>query len=413
MSYYGKKAQVRSKKSNNSANSEFQKAKYVDEHKNRYDYRDDYLREYDNIQDSQLYMREIETYSTEDLVNERNAEINYEYNKSTEEYISSKESRSRLTAKKNNYRRSEYDRKAYSLNAESSNNVSSKSSSIASYANSALEIKDAVTPEAFKIQNYSAKMNYQRYRKMQDKENGNTNPTDDALTEMGSQIKTYSYKSFKTWKALGKLLWRVNWIAGLIYTCVSIALVAVISIIFIYSIPNTESERDTSAGQVVADFAAGEIGNHGSKYNNWRGAAPGTAWCQNFVEYVLHKSGYGNLASGAGGVTTAYKYYKNNPKVATIHVVEGKSKENLGVTPQPGWLIVFEWADGDKYRDHIGIVESYDPSTGIVTTIEGNTWVGRNKPLRTSVCRVHRKVGLSPNKKHIYAFIELAYPKNI
>ena len=119
------------------------------------------------------------------------------------------------------------------------------------------------------------------------------------------------------------------------------------------------------------------------------------------------------MLHGAGGVTTAYKYYKNNPKVATIHVVEGKSKENLGVTPQPGWLIVFEWADGDKYRDHIGIVESYDPSTGIVTTIEGNTWVGRNKPLRTSVCRVHRKVGLSPNKKHIYAFIELAYPKNI
>ena len=412
MSYYGKKAQNRSNKRNNSANPEFQKTKYVNERKNRYDYQDDYLREYYNIQESQLHMREIETYSTEDLVYKRNAEYINEYEKSADEFIRNKSARLRQTTKRNNYRQADYDKKAYNLKADNSNNASSKVGGIVSYVNSSLEIVDSATPETLKIQNYSAKKNYQRYKKIQDREDGYTDESNDALNEIGNQVKTYSYKGFKTWKALGKFLWRINWIAGLIYTCVSILLVAIIGILLICSIPNTENDSSISDGQAVAEFAAGEIGNHGSKYNNWRGAAPGTAWCKNFVEYVMNKSGYNNLTSGAGGVTTAYKYYKNHPKVATIHVVEGKSKENLGVTPQPGWLIVFEWADGDKYRDHIGIVESYDPSTGIVTTIEGNTWVGRNKPLRTSVCRVHRKVGLSPNKKHIYAFIELNYPKS-
>ena len=40
--------------------------------------------------------------------------------------------------------------------------------------------------------------------------------------------------------------------------------------------------------------------------------------------------------------------------------------------PNPGEMLEFDWeADGEV--DHIGIVESYDPETGIVTTLEGNS----------------------------------------
>ena len=42
-----------------------------------------------------------------------------------------------------------------------------------------------------------------------------------------------------------------------------------------------------------------------------------------------------------------------------------------GQAPQAGNLIMFDW-DGDG-ADHVGIVVDYDPSTGKVTTIEGNT----------------------------------------
>ena len=379
------------------------------------------------IQELYLATKVEKTIGKDEILENYNKALRQNYEKSSEEFISDIQHRSHMKDEKkdnvkarrtkdnlqNKNEKKNQNAQVTSANSNNTaNNASSKASSIACYVNSSLEIVDAETPETLKLQNYSAKKNYQRYKRMQEREDGNTDTSNDALNEMGKQVKTYSYKGFKIWKALGKILWRIHWIAGLVYTCVSILLVAIFGIMLICAIPNTENESNTSAGKAVAEFAAGEIGNHGSKYNNWRGAAPGTAWCQNFVEYVLHKSGYGNLASGAGGVTSAYNYYKNHPKIATIHVVEGKKKDNLGVTPQPGWLVVFEWADGDKYRDHIGIVESYNSSTGIVTTIEGNTWVGKNKPLRTSVCRVHRKVGISPEKKHIYAFIELAYPKS-
>ena len=417
MSYYGKKAQKGSGRIDKSANSDFLKGKTIYDRKKRDKIRDDYIRDDYAKQEHLANERDIETVSTSQLVELNNADLRYRYEGTTDTFTrSNKQHHSRSTKSKSDKLQTEHYKKSSKGQVSATDSISNTGKSAASnasgYAGSALEIKDSVTPESLKLQNYSAKKNYQRYKELQNKENGNVDPTDDAISKTGSYISSTGSKISKAWVAIGKLLWRINWIAGLIYTCVSILLVAIIGILFICSIPNTENESSISAGQAVAEFAAGEIGNHGSKYNNWRGAAPGTAWCQNFVEYVLHKSGYSNLASGAGGVTTAYKYYKNNPKVATIHVVEGKSKEKLGVTPQPGWLIVFEWADGDKYRDHIGIVESYDSSTGIVTTIEGNTWVGRNKPLRTSVCRVHRKVGISPEKKHIYAFIELAYPKS-
>ena len=49
-------------------------------------------------------------------------------------------------------------------------------------------------------------------------------------------------------------------------------------------------------------------------------------------------------------------------------------EENGSVTPQPGWIIVYNWDDAtqpnDGYSDHIGIVEKV--SGGYITCIEGN-----------------------------------------
>lgn len=53
-------------------------------------------------------------------------------------------------------------------------------------------------------------------------------------------------------------------------------------------------------------------------------------------------------------------------------------EQNGSVTPQPGWIITYNWDDGtqpnDGFADHIGIVEKVEGNT--ITTIEGNTGNG-------------------------------------
>lgn len=57
---------------------------------------------------------------------------------------------------------------------------------------------------------------------------------------------------------------------------------------------------------------------------------------------------------------------------------KGIWQEDGSVTPQPGWIITYNWDDGtqpnDGFADHIGIVEKVQGNT--ITTIEGNTGNG-------------------------------------
>ncbi len=41
--------------------------------------------------------------------------------------------------------------------------------------------------------------------------------------------------------------------------------------------------------------------------------------------------------------------------------------------PQSGDMIMFDWGNTRSGADHVGIVVSYDSSTGVVTTVEGNS----------------------------------------
>ena len=63
-------------------------------------------------------------------------------------------------------------------------------------------------------------------------------------------------------------------------------------------------------------------------------------------------------------------------------------EEDGTVTPEPGWLIVYNWDDNtqpnDGFSDHIGIVEKV--SGGMITAIEGNISGG-------VVGRTTRKIG--------------------
>ena len=152
--------------------------------------------------------------------------------------------------------------------------------------------------------------------------------------------------------------------------------------------------RHVSSSNLVAETAAAEIGQSGTKYQKWAGSY--TAWCCYFVNWCLETSGNGKFIA-AGGVTSSYNIWKDSSNVTLHYGPASGSKQDGSIEPQPGWLVIYEWGDGDDYRDHIGIVESYDKSASYpLTTIEGN--VGSEY-----VRRLHR------DTSKVYCYVEPNY----
>lgn len=88
-------------------------------------------------------------------------------------------------------------------------------------------------------------------------------------------------------------------------------------------------------------------------------------WCATFVSSVAVKLGYTDI------IPTECSCSKMIELLKKI----GSFNENDSVTPQPGWLLFYDWEDngvGDNKGsvDHIGIVEKV--SNGKITVIEGN-----------------------------------------
>lgn len=124
-------------------------------------------------------------------------------------------------------------------------------------------------------------------------------------------------------------------------------------------------------GQLVADFAFGEVGtkeqpanSNKTKYGKWFGY-DGVFWCAEFVSYVYHHAGFplGKLQykNGFAGCPWAVTHFKETKEVIT--------KEQA----RPGDIVFFDW-NGDGRYDHTGIFNGWkDKKAGIMYTIEGNT----------------------------------------
>ena len=111
----------------------------------------------------------------------------------------------------------------------------------------------------------------------------------------------------------------------------------------------------------IVEVALSQVGNVGGEpYWRWYGYSSRVAWCACFVSWCGEQCGY--IESGAmpkfSYCPTGVQWFRNQGQW-----------EDRSVTPEPGWVIFFDWG-GDGISDHVGIVEYSDG--GVVYTIEGN-----------------------------------------
>ncbi|WP_063022147.1 C40 family peptidase [Nocardia niwae] len=86
----------------------------------------------------------------------------------------------------------------------------------------------------------------------------------------------------------------------------------------------------------------------------------GGPWCAAFSTWVWDKAGYNVEWTNKDYVPAIWNDAKHMGLAANIS------------NAQKGDMIIFDW-EGDGTPDHVGIVESVDPRTGRITTIEGNS----------------------------------------
>ncbi len=145
-----------------------------------------------------------------------------------------------------------------------------------------------------------------------------------------------------------------------------------------------------SADSIVT-IAINENGNGSSKYTSYMGISSSAAWCASFVSWCAKEAGATDIIYKSARCTPIYTGSKgtkhwvvNEPRTDYAENNKIKHTESVekGYQPKAGDLIFFDWST-DSYRDldHIGIVESYNASTGTIYTIEGNR---NNKVVRGS-----------------------------
>lgn len=150
----------------------------------------------------------------------------------------------------------------------------------------------------------------------------------------------------------------------------------------------------------VLSVAKGEVGvisgyHQRNKYTLWNGKISGYSdegygypWCSTFVSWCANQAGCLDVISRTASCNVQW-----------ANTVGTKHYASSGYIPQAGDLVFFDYGTSHSANslDHVGFVEYYDSSTGIVHTIEGN--------YSNSVARVNR----SYNSNDIYGFVSPNY----
>ena len=128
---------------------------------------------------------------------------------------------------------------------------------------------------------------------------------------------------------------------------------------------NTHTNSGDQALDIVA-VAQTQVGyQEGPNNDNKYGAAFGhnnVAWCAYFISWCAKEAGISDSIIHRQGIASPFSDYFNVPN----------THGSDAYFPKPGDLVFYgPNSNGDHY--HVGIVETVNPSTGYITTIEGNT----------------------------------------
>lgn len=131
---------------------------------------------------------------------------------------------------------------------------------------------------------------------------------------------------------------------------------------------NGETKEDNVcvSNEQILNIALGEVGNNEAdgthaKYLAMFGYSSGTAWCAAFVSWCANEAGIDqSIIPHTAAVREFLAYFQ---KSGTFHELSSN------YSPTPGDLIIWQ-AHG---RSHIGIVKEYNDTTGVLTTVEGNS----------------------------------------
>lgn len=125
----------------------------------------------------------------------------------------------------------------------------------------------------------------------------------------------------------------------------------------------------------VLSVASHEVGYNGtgtednpsSKYGAWYGIDGSLGWsdaqwCSMFISWVFDQAKVTQVPApkGSAAVAALWTAYQQQ-----------KRTHSSAANPNPGDLVIFQYGD---HPNHVGIVESYSNSTGLITSIQGNTF---------------------------------------
>lgn len=173
------------------------------------------------------------------------------------------------------------------------------------------------------------------------------------------------------------------------------------------------------SGDLMIWTAQQEIGNLGYDYCGWYFGTPQSGeqhnWCVIFASWCGYQCGYSDTDGQLGVVprnndtTSIYNWYRNHPEAGTAYYCYRGAMSPDDIPIQPGSFIIWENNGNTIHQEHLSMITSYDPSSHVFDTIDGNSWSSYPEPASGYyyVCE-HRNRSWSNN---IYAVIVPAYPE--
>ncbi len=189
-------------------------------------------------------------------------------------------------------------------------------------------------------------------------------------------------------------------ITGFLYLLLSPVLIGLLPVLVIIVLlcGILSYEDGTNSNDQIVEVARSQVSSvniGGYKYKEWYGMD--ADWCAMFVSWCANECGYidDGIFVKSAGVAIIRSFYEQ----------QGLFYKKGRYEPKAGDLIIF----GPTGSKHIELVAGYDKTSGIITTIGGNTGTSQTTPYHKGSQVKEKKISIGYSD--IYGFCTPKYPK--